>query len=188
MKTILRAIFLTATVGSCAFGQSLVIWNESVDGPLSNDSSFPTPLVVLQPGTNSVLGMTENEPATGNHIVYPDLFVIQVPDNSAMTALYLELDKPNLWNWIGDTSYSTQLGFIQSPRNGDVLAQWGLELVGSGYYGMYVANLDSQVTTSIATYRLDFVVQAVPEPSAVSLLLAGAGIVALNRSRKPRSS
>lgn len=105
--------------------------------------------------------------------MYPDYFNLQILNGYTVNAIYLQVDKPDVWNWIGNTSFSAELAFVRNPTSGELLYQWGVTHLGPGNYGMYLANLDSQTTTSIANYRLDFVVQVVPEPSTLAISVAG---------------
>ena len=102
-----------------------------------------------------------------------------------VSAVYLTVDRPKVWNWIGDAIFLNQLGWVQNPTNGDLLPQWGLSSIGPSVYGMDVENHDVQSVPSIANYRLDFVAQPTPEPSIVCLTLAGAALMWLrSRTRK----
>ena len=180
MKTLLL-ILLSATA---AFGQGTILWDESVNGPLSFNYQAPTALGALSYGSNSVFGATEIEPTGPGYFVHDDYFTFTVPNNSSLTAVYIGIDKPSVWTWIGDETFSSELGFIGNPSNGELLSQWTLSSLGPGVYGMYMANHDFQPVTSIANYRLDFFVHAIPEPSTISLWLAGAGLVGFCTWRK----
>ncbi len=187
MKMKVIELLLIGFLGTNAFGQGTILWNESVNGPLSNDGSNPTSLSPLQPGINSVIGTTEVVPAGTVWTIYPDFFTITIPAGWVVTAVNLQVNEPNVWTWIGDTSYANQLAFVTNPSSGDLLAQWGLTSLGSGVYGIDIENHDFQSVTSIASYELDFVLQAVPEPSAFSLWLVGAScFVGLHCWRKFR--
>jgi hypothetical protein len=117
---------------STAIGQGTVLWNESVNGELSRDFSNPTTLASLQVGTNSVIGMTENVPTGGNWSSYPDYFTITIPGGVSVSGVYLSINKPNVWTWIGDSTYANQLGWAKNPSSGDLLPQWGLTSIGPG--------------------------------------------------------
>jgi hypothetical protein len=179
-KITLLALLLTAN----AHGQGTILWNESVNGPFSGDFAHPTSLSPLQAGTNSIIGMSEVVPVGNNWFGSPDFFTFAIPSDLVVSEVHLQIDKPNVWTWIGEPSYVNQLAFAGSPSTGDLLAQWGISAIGPGAYGMYLANLDQQAVTSIASYRLDFFVQNIPEPSTLSLLLVGAGFVGFCSWRK----
>ena len=182
VKPLLGLFLLSAN----AHGQGTVLWDESVNGSFSHDSSMPTSLMPLQAGTNSVIGATEIVPTGNNFALYPDFFTFQIPTNYFVSAIYLHIDKPSVWTWVGEPNFINQIGFSFSPTNGELLNQLGLSSIPASTYGMYLANNDLQSFTSIANYRLDFFVQTVPEPGAVSLLLVGAGVVGFLRWKKLR--
>ena len=182
--TVLFAIFITTTA---AFGQVTILWNESVNGEISGNSPPFTSLGTLQIGTNSIIGATEIQSiGNDNWISYPDFFTFEVPSDLEVTALYIQINKPSVWAWIGDATFSSGLAFSGGPSNGDLLSQWGLDSISSGVYGMYMDNTDLSSLFSVANYQLDFVVETVPEPGILGLLLLGAGVFILRRCRKPR--
>jgi hypothetical protein len=168
MKTYLTlSLSLIVTTVACCQGP-FVLWDESVNGPFPDGA---TPLASLQVGTNAVIGATELVPTGPNWIGHPDFFIIQIPDDLVVNAIHLQVDRPSLWAWIGDPTFSTELAFTQNPSSGELLLQWGLPSMRAGRYGMYVSNTDTQPFTTIANYRLEFV--AVPEPGVLALLLIG---------------
>ena len=180
----MRSLLLILFSATAVLGQGTILWDEGVNGPFSESSGTPTSLSPLQFGTNSIIGSTAIEPSGGNWIVHPDYFDLQVPNGSIVTAVYLQINKPNVWHWVGDTTFANEVGFIQNPASGELLSQWGLSQIPTGNYGMYLANLDEQATTSIANYRLDFFVQTIPEPSTFALALAGATMLVVWRRKK----
>jgi hypothetical protein len=186
MKTCTTILFSIGLATISALGQGTILWDESVNGPFSFDYHNPTQLGTLSFGSNTVSGATEIEPTGPGYFVHEDYFIFTVPNNSSLSAIYIGINKPNVWTWIGDQTFSTDLGFVGNPSNGELLSQWTISSLGSGVYGMYMANHDAQPFTSIANYRLDFFVEAVPEPSTLSLLLAGAGFVGFHSWRKFR--
>ena len=173
MKAIAANFLVLVLSATTAFAQGTVLWDESVNGPISEDYTIPTSLSPMQMGTNSVMGLTEVVPTPPNWEGHPNTFTIEVPIGLEVRAVYLQVDKPNVWAWIGNTGFSSELGFTLSASSGELLAQWGLVTISAGSYGIYLENHDHQAEISIANFRLDFVVQAVPEPSACSILLAG---------------
>jgi hypothetical protein len=189
MKTYANISLLVLGSAAAALAQGTILWDESVNGELSRNYATATPLAPLQPGTNSVLGATEVVPTGPNWAAYPDFFTITVPSGQVVDALYLSINKPNVWTWIGDASFYNQLAFTQNPSTGDLLAQWGVSSIGPGVYGMYLDNGDVGPVTSIATYRLDFISRSVPEPHPIALLLAASCPLAAFRCwRKFRSA
>lgn len=168
------ACLLAACLTTTALGQGTVLWDESVNGLLSQNYHFPTQLVPVEAGTNSVFATTSVEPVGGNWSVHPDFFILKVPSNLSVKEVTLQIDKSNVWAWLGDATFSTQMAFTGNSSSGDLFSQWQLAALLPGDYGVYLSNNDLQPFTSIAHYRLDFVVQTVPEPGAWTLLLLGA--------------
>jgi len=173
MKKLATTLCLAVVSYAVAYSQGTILWNESVNGPFSESSSTPTILGQLQFGTNSIIGTTEVEPTGPSWSAHPDFFAFSVPSNLAVSAVYLQVNKQNVWAWVGDPAFLNELGFVVNPSSGELLSQWSLNAVGQGTYGMYMSNHDLQPVTSVANYRLDFWV--VPEPSALQLSLMGAG-------------
>ena len=182
-KTTLIAL-LALLLKPSGFGQGTVLWNESVNGPLSNSSGTPTSLTPLQVGTNSIFGTTEVVPSGSSWLLYPDFFTLQVPNNLSVTGVWISVDNPQTAVWIGHTSFTSQLAFVGNAANGSLLSQWGLGSIGAGTYGMQMESHNFQNNPSATDYRLDFVTQTIPEPGAGSLLLVGAGIVGFLRWKK----
>ena len=175
MKNCAKISLVVATTTCVALGQGTVLWDESVNGPLSQYSSAPTVLAPLQAGTNTVIGMTEIVPTGNGWTVHPDFFTFTLPGNLSLGAVFFSVNRSNVWTWIGDSTFSNPLGFAANSANGDLLPQWGLSSIGPGAYGVDVENHDAQTLTSVANYRLDFLAHTIPEPSTVGLLLlAGA--------------
>ena len=186
MKTTIAILFSVILTTTAAFGQVTILWNESVNGELSQDYSTATTLGTLQLGTNSIIGATEVERTGNNWFEQGDYFTFEVPSNSEITALYIGIDTPNVWTWIGDPTFYSHLAFSGGPSTGDLLPQWGLVSIDFGIYGMYLVNHDHSSSLSIANYQLDFVVELVPEPGTLGLLLLGAGVFTLRHCCKPR--
>jgi hypothetical protein len=184
MRTRLTILWAFVFLVRYVFGQGTVLWNESVDGSFSHDFSQATSLSPLHAGTNSVFGTTEVVPDGNIWIGYPDFFTITIPADMIVTAIYLQVDKPDVWAWIGNSSFSSETGFVMNPNTGELLEQWSLTSLGAGAYGMYMNNHDQQPFISVAQYRLDYVVQAVPEPNTLSIFLSGVGLLGLHRWRR----
>ena len=60
MKTKARILFLFALAATSALGQGTILWEESVNGPISNEFGEPTFFGALQDGTNSLMGSVSN--------------------------------------------------------------------------------------------------------------------------------
>ncbi len=186
MKTMLRIWLWVIAFTGVGFSQGTILWDESVNGPFSQDFHNPTPLTQLHAGTNSVIGTAKIEPIPGSWLVYEDIFTLDIPTGLTLTSVSLSVDKPDFLAWIGNPSFSSQLATSTQATNGDLMGQWLLSNIATGSYGMYVGNYDAQPFTSIANYRLDFIVQSIPEPSALWLLLGGLGYLGCRSFRRAR--
>jgi len=183
MKTTVTLLFSAILTTTAAFGQVTILWNESVNGDLSGNSST----FLLQPGTNSIIGATEVlSIGNDNWIGYADAFTFSIPSDSEIVAIYIQIDKPNVWAVIEDATFSNGLAFDLNPSSGELLSQWGIGSISEDTYGMYLENFDHSTPFSIANYQLDFVVEPVPEPGTLGLLLLGAGVFTLRHCRKYR--
>src|SRR3990172_9050959 len=172
MKTYLTLTLTLILTATAAHGQgTFVLWDESVNGPLSENPNAPTSLAPVQFGVSSISGAKENEPTGPNWLSHEDIFLLTVPDGLYVNSISLTIDRPNVAAWIGDPAFTTQLGGVASAATGELLTQWGIGAIGPGSYGMYIGNHDAQPFVSLAKYRLEF--NAVPEPSALALLLVG---------------
>jgi len=178
VKTKLQIIGLSFLIPTVAFGQGTILWDESVNGPLSNNPGSPSLLGGLGPGSSFLYAASERIPFEFGWYVTNDFFTFSVPIGLQVTSIQLETDRP-IWTWIGDESFSAQLGFVIDPSNGQLLPQWGFASLSAGTYGMYLSNDDLQSSLTTANYRLNVFVEVVPEPSAFSFFLFGAGLVGL---------
>lgn len=184
MKRTLVGWLVVTALAARVLGQGTILWDETVNGPLSNDPQNPTVLLLTSAGKNSLLGVTTIEPIGNNYAIYGDYFVLTVPPNSSINAISIQVDRPFVATWLGNQTYSTEQAFVGNPSTGDLLDQWGLISIGSGGYGVYLANHDAGPVISIANYRLDFVVEPIPEPASLWLLLGGLASLAFHRWRK----
>jgi len=174
----ITAIFLFFAVP--LFGQGTILWDESVNGPLSNFSGSPNSLGELQVGNNYLFAGVERVPFEFGWIVTNDFFTFSIPNGFEVSSVQLTVNRPVV-AWIGNETFSTPLGLLVDPLNGELLGQWNLGSLSPGLYGMYLSNDDAQSFPTTADYSFNFFLQPIPEPSALSLLLVGAGIVFLQR-------
>jgi hypothetical protein len=184
MKTLITFLFLT-WMTTRLLAQGTVLWNESLHGPLGNAPETATSLGVLGLGTNSIFGMSEAIPIGQSWGVQSDFFEFHVPVGWQVSGLYYVANRPT-WVWLGDPTFANQFGFLSDPTNGDLLPQLGLGSLESGNYGSYVLNRDLQSIPTTVSYRLDFIVTAVPEPGTWALLGLGSALFwcAARRRRK----
>lgn len=174
MKPMASTLLLASSLAGSLYGQSTVLWNESINGQLSQFAASPTSLGSLQKGTNSVLSSVEFVPTGGGPggTLYSDFFTFSAGASTSISGVYLSVDSP-IAVWIGDTNFSIELGSVISPASGNLFSQIGVNSVGVGEYGIYVSNYDHGPVRSIITYRLDFIVQPIPEPITAWLLIVG---------------
>src|SRR5262249_54261510 len=142
MKRLPEFILLALLLGTNAQGQGTMVWNESVNGPFSQSSTTPTMLGAFALGTNTIIGMTEVEPTGPSWAAHPDFFTFQIPNNLVVSAIFLNINKPSVWTWVGDQTFSDQAGFSFGPSNGELLAQLSLTGLAPNIYGMYMDNAD----------------------------------------------
>jgi len=185
--TNMKIIFSTAAVLALlvvkALSQGTILWNESVNGALSNDYTQPTSLGMLQVGTNSVFGKTEFIPSGGGGVAFEDYVTFSVPSENRIGNLWLASDKP-VAAWFGTPDFGSEYGYIINPSNGNLLSLWGFSSISAGTYGMYIKNYDFNSGLSVANYRLDFVIEAIPEPSSLWLLVGGLGFMGIERWKR----
>lgn len=184
MNVVSTTVGILVFLAAQAFGQVTILWDESVNGPLSQYFANPTALPQFQLGTNSVIGSTELERMGNNWVGHDDFFTIQVPGGATVSSVMVQVDRPNAGIWLGDQGYASQQAFAANPSIGPLLPQWGIQSIGSGIYGIYVADNDQQSVTTLLNYRLDFFVQAIPEPGVVSFFMICAGVVGFVRWKK----
>jgi hypothetical protein len=167
-------IFLLAQAMALSLqAQGTILWNEALDGPLSENYRFPTQLGEVRLGTNTIVGATELAPTGPNWFVHSDYFVFVVPPDLLVSSLLFTVDRTRVWVWVGTSDFVQQDGFTLGATNGNLLAQLGLGPLRPRGYGIYVSNKDAQSYTTVAHYRLDMVVEPVPEPGIGVLLLCG---------------
>ena len=185
MKCAIAMLFVASASALNAFGQGTILWDESVNGPLSEDYTHPTAFGILSQGTNSVIGSVSTEVTGNNYAAHDDYFTFTVGGGNSLSGVYIRVDNPTLV-WIGNPSFSSMIGQVFNPTNGELLTQMAIGPLGSGTFGMYLSNNEFGSSTSISNYRLDFFVQTVPEPGAVCLFLLGAGVFGFFRWKNLR--
>jgi hypothetical protein len=183
VKRAIQVLALALLLTANARGQGTILWDESVNGPLSNDGGNPTSLQPLAFGTNSVIGSVQLTPVGAGWGRDDDVFTFTVPTGMQVSLLAANVDRSTA-AWIGTPSFLTEYGFAITSSNGDLLPLWGLSSLSLGTYGMYLSDNDFQSFPTTVNYRLDFFVQAVPEPRALSLALAGLGLIGIARWKR----
>jgi len=163
-----------------------MMWDESLNGDLSNDGLAPT-LLTLSPGSNQILGHTGD----GGQGVDRDYFTFTLAQGQQLSSIVL----------LNNTLISDQFSFIgiqagpqvtilpnganaeqllgwthysNGDRGFDLLPSMGLSPLSPGTYSAWV-----QDTGGPATYGFDFNVSSVPLPPAFLLMassLLGMGI------------
>jgi len=199
MKQTVYVAILILAFGTLGFGA--VVWNDNVTD-LSNVGATPTPVGVLSPGSNTILGTVGGrDPAdwftfdvgTGLTLKSITLVTYSPPagtfyspfdfcvgaDNSGCSALPLPqgyIPSRPKWRFVPVANpLSAEVGVGQ-----DVLSVAGIGPLGPGSY-----TLGLEDTTPGNTYSLDVFVN-VPEPS--TYFLVGLGLVGLAFVRRRRHS
>jgi len=183
MKTC-ASIFVTILVlTSAVFGQGTILWDESVNGPLSPMNSSPTPLGSLTTGTNRIIGAVEAQPTQLGWTGTEDYFTFSVPAGSSLTGIFLHVDN-RVISWIGNETFSNELGSKINPAIGELLIQMNLSSLPTGPYGMYMSPNELQPFATVSSYTLGLFVQSIPEPGTLALLLVGLGLVGFRSWKK----
>jgi len=203
---LLAAIALAIWVTPSA---ATVIWDEAVNGDLSNAQATPTALA-LAPGTNSIVGTVEGDTDL------QDFVSLTVPAGKTLNSITLSsFVSPDLQgftgvqvgaSFVGSTfatgSYAGYAHFGTGARNGalpptnlvgadllPIMANPSLAIgatgltvpLGAGTYTFLI-----QQFGDATSYRFDYEVVAVPEPATSALSAGGMALLAGWRRRRTR--
>jgi hypothetical protein len=184
-------------VGAAVFAlpaHASVIWDESVNGDLSNLGSSPTALTMAA-GSNTVLGVTGDQGQGTDR----DYFRFDVPVGTVLSSIML-LDNTTVSGSVSFLAIEAGPQITATPSGGNVqdllgYGHYGNDQIGtnllpaivvapgpglrSGPYSVWV-----QDTGGPAPYGFDFVVTPVPLPAAAGLLFSGLAGLATRRRRK----
>jgi hypothetical protein len=190
---VLMGLGMLVLVGRAEAG---TLWDESVSGDLSGDQSAPNAFT-LSPGTNAVIGSLRTSSSADSQ----DWITLTVPGGMSLSAVvlksYSSTDQQGFTgvqdgtNFVGSTvdpaSYLGYSHFGTGPGNigQDILptmstvvgAQGFTPPLGSGPYTFLIQQTGSAATS----YEFDYVV--VPEPTTVTLVALGFGVILLRRRR-----
>jgi hypothetical protein len=189
-----RFAALLAFTAAAVCSRATVIWDEAINGGLSQDYVTATALPAFGVGSNTVLGQAQIVPFRFGWTTYTDYFTFSLPDATKVTSIVLNADDTNLWIWIGTPDFATQLGFVgflgagwgvPPPSNGDLLPQMSLSGLSAGTYGMYISDRSTDSVARVSNYSLDFNVGAAPVPDSGSVatlvLVAFTGLAFVRR-------
>ena len=177
-------ILLACLAASHGLGQGTILWNETTDGPLSNDYRSPTPFGLFSVGTNSVIGSTEAIPFGASWVVHNDYFTFQIPAGSQVSGAYLIINQQIL-AWLGTSDFGNEIGHRYTSTTQDLLPFFGGQPLSPNNYGMYLSPDDFQDIPTSVGYRLDLVFSAVPEPGTWALLALGSALFCSFARRRP---
>lgn len=176
-------------------GAQGVIWDEQSQGDLSGDRLMPTALT-LSPGDNLLFGIITGDDGTGR--IDRDYFSVTIPSGYRLTQLvfgsYLSKDAAA---FIGIQPGPVFPNAPEGVTPGDLLgwAIFGAELVGSDILPIIGSNgqgftppLEAgtfsfwvQQTGEFTEWSADFVVEEVPAPGSVSMLVIAASMTGIQR-------
>lgn len=187
MKHMIAGIVALGIFPTMLVGQGSTVWDESLNGPLSNDPGAATFIGNIQVGTNRMAGAATFVPIGGGPggAQFSDFVTFDVGSGFYLAALTLEADAP-VAVWIGNGTFGTEIGSVVQPKNGDLLAQMALAFLPGGTYSLYVSDEEFSSNSSIANYSLSFVV--VSEPSTFCLWTGGMTVSASLFALRKQSS
>jgi hypothetical protein len=185
MKRLVSIVTLTVLIADNARGQGFVLWNEAVNGPLSETYVMPTHLGTLFAGTNSLLGTVQATPNEIGWVLTNDYFTFQVPSGFHVEAVTLSVSQQIL-AWLGTTDFGTEIGHRFTSTTESLIPFFGGSPLDSSGYGMYMSDDLLQSIPTAVSYRLDFLVSPVPEPGTWALLALGGGALLGHAARRRR--
>jgi hypothetical protein len=194
-KRAVKASIKLAVVALCsvvvtAWGQGRILWDESVNGPLPFYTAAQQ-FGDLSIGTNSVIGSVALTPTGSSFWAEDDAFLFSVPPSLRVTQILFTANRQSLF-WLGDGGWGNQIRYAESPVNGDLLPQMRdnylpapLSSLPAGPYSAYVTDWEGWVPERVVDdYRIDFVVEAVPEPAPFLLTALGVAVFLFRRKTK----
>ena len=206
---------LTALLAVVCQAKAAVLWDESVSGDLTNNQAAPNAFT-LSTGTNAVIGSLRTSASTDNQDWIALTVPAGLQLSALVLKAYTSTDAQGFTgvqsgtNFVGSVnspaSYLGYAHFGTGAQNGslpatnlvgvDILPIMGDTNLAAGSQGFVPPLLNGTYTFLIqqtgpsqTAYEFDYVVTAVPEPSA--LLLAGLGVIVVffvGRTRKDNAT
>jgi hypothetical protein len=194
-----RCMYVAAAIGmSAAPARGDVIWNEPVQGDLSDDRFAPTPLVLME-GSNELFGVMQG----GDGEVFDrDFFSVTVPEGHVLSRIvlgfyfsvdrtaFIAVQRGALFPEDPDApDPSAILGwthFGPSEVGGDLLALMGMNgqgfapPLGAGTYSFW-----AQQTDNFTEHALDFVIE-VPGPGGTGTVVVMISLAGGRRRKRER--
>lgn len=185
MKSVIALAAAAAATSAVTAG---VVWDETIDGDLSNNGLTPSDGGILSLGSNTVLGSTG--PGTGiNGQPGYDVLKITIANGQLLSQVLLTSYEPagvgNTSGFVffdGDQGTGSANDFLGGGSYGtgnignDILVGNGIGALGPGTYTFEVREFGGPRST----WSVDFIVT--PTPSSLALL--GLGAVAFGRRRR----
>jgi hypothetical protein len=208
ISSVFGVICLSSQLILSSLSPATVVWNESVNGDLSNNQAVPT-AITLSPGVNSVIGTVTGlvDPQDWIALTIPAGFQLSsdVLESYASTDLQGFTGVQAGSSFVGSPFFaSSYLGYCHvgtGATNGGLPATdlVGLDLLplmgdnvnispGSAGFtpplpsGTYTFLI--QQTGAATAYQFDYGMTAVPEPTSIGLLVGGAMLALRRRTRR----